>query len=107
MKNGNTQKTANQPSGLRERLRQASEMPALSAETVEMLLELPERLNETATTIAGELNETERNLAFTVEKLRRHAERTAWIQTGVILLALIAGMLGGVAAALLILVSMR
>jgi hypothetical protein len=107
MKNGNTRKTANPPSGLRERLRQASEMPAVSAETVDMLLELPERLNETATTIVGELNETERNLAFTVEKLRRHAERTARIQTGVILLALIAGMLGGLAAALLILVSMR
>ena len=88
-------------------MRQAGEIPALSTETVDMLLELPDRLNETATTIAGELNETERNLAFTVERLRRHAERTARIQTGVILLALIAGMLGGLAAALLILVSMR
>jgi energy-converting hydrogenase Eha subunit B len=107
MKNGNTRKTANRPSGLRERLRQANEMSALSAETVDMLLGLPERLSETATTIAREVNETERNLAFTVEKLRRHAERTAWIQTGVIVLALIAGMLGGLAAALLILVSMR
>ena len=107
MKNGNTKKTANRPSGLRDRLRQASEMPALSAETLEMLLEFPERLNETATTIAGELNATERNLAFTVEKLRRLAERTARIQTGVILLALIAGTLGGLAAALLILASMR
>ena len=107
MKNGNTRKTGSPPSGLRERLRQASEIGTLSAETVKMMLELPERLNETATTISGELNETERNLAFTVEKLRRHAERTARIQTGVILLALIAGMLGGLAAALLILVSMR
>jgi hypothetical protein len=49
------------------------------------------------------LEETERNLSFTVERLRRLVDRKGWIQTGVIVLALIAGMLGGAAAALLIL----
>jgi hypothetical protein len=49
------------------------------------------------------LEETERNVAHTVERLRRVADRTGWIQTGVILLALAAGTLGGMAAALLIL----
>lgn len=49
------------------------------------------------------LAETERDLAYTVEMLRRQADRVGWMQTGVIVLALVAGMLGGAAAALLIL----
>jgi hypothetical protein len=50
------------------------------------------------------LSETERNLAYTVERLRRENGRTGWMQTSVIVLALLAGILGGTAAALLILV---
>lgn len=49
------------------------------------------------------LTETERNLAHTVEMLRRQADRTGWMQTGVVVLALTAGTLGGAAGALLIL----
>lgn len=53
------------------------------------------------------LAETERSLTYAIERLRRQADRIALIQTGVILLALIAGMLGGTAAALVILNWMR
>jgi DNA anti-recombination protein RmuC len=53
------------------------------------------------------LSETERNLAYTVERLRRENARARWMQTAVIGLALLAGTLGGTAAALLILTSMR
>jgi hypothetical protein len=53
------------------------------------------------------LREAERNLAYTVEKLRRENSHARWMQTGVVVLALLAGILGGTAAALLILASIR
>jgi hypothetical protein len=53
------------------------------------------------------LGETERNLAYTVERLRRENGRAGRMQTGVIALALLAGTLGGTAASLLILVWMH
>ena len=65
--------------------------------------EANERLTEQERTLA----ETERNLAYTVERLRRQAERLGRLETGVILLAMTAGMLGGMAAALVILSWMR
>ena len=49
------------------------------------------------------LTETERNLALTVERLRRQIDRIGRVETGVILLAMAAGMLGGGAAAFVIL----
>jgi hypothetical protein len=53
------------------------------------------------------LSEAERNLAYTVERLRRENGRVGWMQTGVIVLALFAGILGGTTAALLILAWIR
>ncbi len=47
--------------------------------------------------------ETERNLTYLVERLKRQADRAQWMQTSVILLALAAGILGGILSALLIL----
>lgn len=128
--------------GLRERLK-ATEPPSLSAETLERLSNLPERLRKSVETISRDLDETadritwrfqqratealersehqaievtkrvteqqraldetERNLAYSVERLRRQTDRVGQMQTGVILLALTAGMLGGMAAALVIL----
>jgi chromosome segregation ATPase len=119
--------------GLRERLK-ATEPPPLSAETLDRLSKLPERLLEMAKGISRELDETadritwrfrdtateaiqrserqasdaierlkeqqhaldetERNLAYTVERLRRQADRAGTMQTAAIVLALIAGMLG-------------
>jgi hypothetical protein len=49
------------------------------------------------------MGEAERNLTYQVERLKRQADRAQWMQTSVILLALAAGILGGVAAALAIL----
>ena len=49
------------------------------------------------------LTETERNLALTVERLRRQIDRISKVETGVILMAMLGGILGGVAAALVIL----
>ena len=46
------------------------------------------------------MNDAERNLTFQVERLKRQADRAQWIQTGVILLALTAGILGGIAGTL-------
>lgn len=55
------------------------------------------------TELQRSLGEAEQSLAYTVERLRRENGRTGWLQTGVIVLALLAGTLGGTAAALLIL----
>lgn len=49
------------------------------------------------------MGEAERNLTYQVERLKRQADRAQWMQTGVILLALAAGILGGIAATLVIL----
>jgi hypothetical protein len=49
------------------------------------------------------LSEAERNLAYTVERLRRENGRAGWMQTGVVVLALLAGMLGGTSSANMIL----
>ena len=49
------------------------------------------------------VNDAERNLTYLVERLKRQADRAQWMQTGVILLALAAGILGGMAAALVML----
>ena len=46
------------------------------------------------------MNDAERNLTYQVERLKRQADRAQWMQTGVILLALAAGILGGIAATL-------
>lgn len=59
------------------------------------------------TELQRSLGEAEHNLAYTVERLRRENGRAGWMQTGVIVLALLAGTLGGTAAALLILVWIR
>lgn len=59
------------------------------------------------TELQRSLGEAEQNLAYTVERLRRENGRAGWMQTGVIVLALLAGTLGGTAAALLILVWIR
>lgn len=59
------------------------------------------------TELQRSLGEAEQNLAYTVERLRRENGRAGWMQTGVIVLALLAGTLGGTAAALLILVWSR
>ena len=53
------------------------------------------------------LSETERNLAYTVERMRRENGRAGWMQRSAVVLALIAGLLGGTAAALLILAWIR
>lgn len=109
MENGTTPTGERPNAGLRDRLTRASELQALPPERLEPLLNLPDRLDAATartsrmlTTQQQALTETERNLAHTTERLRRQADRVAWIQTGVILLALVAGMLGGTAAALLI-----
>ena len=109
-------------------MRRANELQALPPETLDALLNLPDRLDRAAertslvldettgrlsTTLRDTilrplseqervLTETERNLAHTTEILRRQADRLTWMQTSVILLALVAGTLGGTAAALLI-----
>lgn len=110
MENGKTPKSVRSRAGMRNRLSQASELQTLPPETLERLLNLPDRLKRAArrtTNALGEqrqtLAETERRLAYTIDQLRRQADRIAWIQTGVIVLALIAGTLGGAAAALVIL----
>lgn len=59
------------------------------------------------TELQRSLGEAEQNLAYTVERLRRENGRAGWMQTGVIALALLAGTLGGTAAALLILAWIR
>ena len=59
------------------------------------------------TELQQSLSEAEQNLAYTVERLRRENGRAGWMQTGVIVLALLAGTLGGTAAALLILAWLR
>lgn len=59
------------------------------------------------TELQRSLGEAEQNLAYTVERLRRENGRAGWMQTGVIVLALLAGTLGGTAAALLILAWIR
>lgn len=59
------------------------------------------------TELQRNLGEAEQNLAYTVERLHRENGRARWMQTGVIVLALLAGTLGGTAAALLILVWIR
>lgn len=87
------------PMGLRERLTHANATPAPPAETLESMSRLAEHQRM--------LSEMERNLAYTVETLQRQADRTGWLQTGVIVLALIAGMLGGMTAGLVILAWMR
>ena len=53
------------------------------------------------------MGEAERNLTYQVERLKRQADRAKWMQMGVILLALAAGILGGIAATLVILNWMR
>lgn len=63
-----------------------------------------------ATTRLAELQQSmgdaERNVTYQVERLKRQADRAQWMQTSVILLALAAGVLGGIGAALVILRSM-
>ncbi len=49
------------------------------------------------------MGEAERNVTYQVERLKRQADRAQWMQTNVILLALAAGILGGIAAALVML----
>ncbi|MGE3601163.1 MAG: hypothetical protein AB7N70_37105 [Dehalococcoidia bacterium] len=49
------------------------------------------------------MNEAERNVTYQVERLKRQADRAQWIQTSVILLALAAGILGGIAGTLVML----
>lgn len=49
------------------------------------------------------MGETERNVTYQVERLKRQADRAQWMQTSVILLALAAGILGGIGASLVIL----
>ena len=49
------------------------------------------------------MGEAERSLTYQVERLKRQADRAQWMQTSVILLALAAGILGGIASALVIL----
>jgi chromosome segregation ATPase len=49
------------------------------------------------------VNDAERNLTYLVERLTRQADRAQWMQTGVIVLALAAGILGGIAATLVML----
>jgi chromosome segregation ATPase len=49
------------------------------------------------------VNDAERNLTYQVERLKRQADRAQWMQTGVVLLALAAGILGGIAATLVML----
>ena len=49
------------------------------------------------------MGDAERNLTYQVERLKRQADRAQWMQTSVIILALVAGMLGGIGAALVIL----
>jgi len=49
------------------------------------------------------MNEAERNVTYQVERLKRQADRAQWMQTSVILLALAAGILGGIAATLVML----
>lgn len=109
MENGRTPEGPTTP-GLRERMKRANELQALPPEILDSLLTLPDRLTlaakRTSRMLADQqtsLNETERNIAHATEMLRRQADRTAWMQTGVILLALIAGTLGGMAAALIVL----
>lgn len=144
MENGTNPKRAQPSPTLRERLVRASELQALPTEMLERLLNLPDRMDETARRTSLALDEmfkvtlrdtvtngidrnarrivratrrlteqqhaltgTERSLVYAIERLRRQADRIALIQTGVILLALIAGMLGGTAAALVVLNWMR
>jgi hypothetical protein len=60
----------------------------------------------TATRLADlqqSMGDAERNVTYQVERLKRQADRAQWMQTSVILLALVAGMLGGIGAALVIL----
>lgn len=143
MENGTTSNNRSPRTSVRDRLRQANELQALPPETLERLLNLPDRLsaavdaasltledttgrtasrlqNTVPETVDGSarrmvraarrltkqqhaLAETERSLAYTIERLQRQADRIGWMQTGVIVLALIAGMLGGMAAAFVIL----
>ena len=49
------------------------------------------------------MGDAQRNVSYQVERLKRQADRAQWMQTSVILLALVAGMLGGIGATLVIL----
>ncbi len=51
----------------------------------------------------GSATEADRNLTYLLERLKRQADRAQWMQTGVISLALAAGILGGILSALVIL----
>ena len=55
------------------------------------------------TELQQKMGDAERNLAYQVERLKRQADRAQWMQTGLVLLALAAGTLGGIAATLLLL----
>lgn len=110
MNNGRTPTDGPTPPGLRERMTRANEFQALPPEILDSLLTLPDRLTlaskKTFRMLADQersLSETERNIAHTTEILRKQADRITRMQTGVILLALIAGTLGGTAAALIVL----
>jgi hypothetical protein len=74
-----------------------------ATEVIERHERLAGEMNKRLTEQRRALEETERNLAYTEERLRRLVDRKGWIQTGVLVLALIAGGLGGTAAALVIL----
>jgi hypothetical protein len=78
------------------RLSEIVEAAGRSSRTTEAILP---RLSE----LQEHMTETERNVAFQVERLKRQADRAQWMQTGVILLALVAGLLGGIGAALVML----
>lgn len=126
MEDGTTPTEEQPNAGLRARMKRANELQTLPPETLDALLNLPDRLDratertslvldETTVRLSTTLQNTvlrplieqeraltgtERNLAHTTEILRRQADRLTWMQTSVILLALMAGILGGAAAAL-------
>jgi hypothetical protein len=78
------------------RLSEIAEAAGWSSRTTESILP---RLSE----LQERMTESERNVAYQVERLKRQADRAQWMQMGVILLALVAGLLGGIAAALVML----
>lgn len=96
-----TARTTNELEGTAERITRT-----LRTTTAQTLQQIEAVLTQSHQRLAERqriMTQTERDLAHTVEMLRRQADRTGWMQTGVIMLALAAGTLGGAAAALLIL----
>jgi hypothetical protein len=87
-----------------QRLNETAERSALRLTEIVERADLSGQTMGESLTRLGELQQTmaniERNVAYQVERLKRQADRAQWIQTGVILLALVAGLLGGIGAAL-------